>query len=303
LYKRDHDHLSEMDTLHYSELRPGPPLAAAIRCIWMMQGSAVAGSAPDPVVPDGCVELVLNLADPFERLTGGGFTRQPLAMLVGQNTGPVIIRPTGRVDLIGIRLHPWAAGRLLRVPAKELRDQLVPLQDAPMAVGREVLHLRDAVASIGRSQRRLSVVTCILERALARAPLYGASDRRAPVSLVHVARLVQLALASGVPSTVRAMAARTGYSVRTIQRIFDHDVGLAPKTLIRIARMQRALRIARLSPTLSWTAIGARAGYFDQSHLIRDFRELVGCVPSEFRAPEDSLTQALLERREGESRM
>src|SRR5215208_1331115 len=120
-----------MDTLRYFEQRPGPLLADAVRCIWMVQGLAGHEAAPDPVIPDGCVELVFNLADPFEQRISNGFTRQPMAMLVGQSTRPVVIRASGKIDLVGIRLQPWAARRLLQLPASELCDLLLPLSDVP----------------------------------------------------------------------------------------------------------------------------------------------------------------------------
>ena len=94
--------------------------------------------------------------------------------------------------------------------------------------------------------------------------------------------------------SVRELARRLGRSVRTLQRVFAEDVGLSPKTLLRITRIQRALALARASTPLRWSAIAVRAGYHDQSHFVRDFRALVGCAPSEFRPEEASLTSSFL---------
>jgi AraC-like DNA-binding protein len=79
-----------------------------------------------------------------------------------------------------------------------------------------------------------------------------------------------------------------------VQRSFEREVGLNPKMLARIARVQRAMRIADRSPTLSWSAVAAEAGYFDHSHLVRDFRQLVGCPPSELEARAGELTDVFL---------
>ena len=283
MYKRD----SFVATLRYSEIHPGLPLADAIRCIWTAEGVAAGAPPPDPVVPDGCVELVLNLGDPFEQLVNGSFARQPLAMLIGQSTRPAIIRPSGRVDLIGVRLHPWAARRLLRIPAGEVRDRLLPMDDVPTAVDPSLF---DAIASVSTPASRMTLLTRHLERALSSSRETDRAHRS----------LVRLVLSPAGPSSVKDLARRTGRGMRAIQRTFEHEIGLAPKALMRIARVQRALRLARTLPELSWASIGARAGYFDQSHLVREFRDLVGCVPTEFRAPADSLTHALLQRSEEE---
>ena len=283
LYKRDR---SQEKTLRYSEIRPGPPLSDAIRCIWVVRGTPDQGPAPDPVVPDGCVEIVLNFAEPFEQLLGTRRVRQPLAMIVGQSTRPVVIQPTASVDLVGIRFHPWAAHLLLRIPVGELRDQLVPLEDVRSFIRPDLL---EAAATACTTAARLALLMQSLQAALANAR---------PVAGEHhaLAQLVQLVVGNTATASVRELSARTGHGMRSIQRLFETHVGVAPKTLMRIARVQRALRMAQLSPTMSWTTIGARAGYFDQSHLIRDFRALVGCVPSDFRAADDSMTHALLER-------
>jgi AraC-like DNA-binding protein len=219
-----------------------------------------------------------------------------MAMLVGQSTRPVVIRATGRVDLVGIRLQPWAARRLLRLPASELRDLLLPLSDVPTVERLDAFALPDMLASAETPKRRLAVLSRVLQPALESNAARNTGARRESVPRNRVKQVVQLVVEGGSRTTIREIAAHTGYSMRAIQRMFDDDVGLAPKTLMRIARVQRALRIARESPHLPWASIGARAGYFDQSHLVRDFRELVGCAPSQFRAPGDSLTHALLER-------
>jgi AraC-like DNA-binding protein len=70
---------------------------------------------------------------------------------------------------------------------------------------------------------------------------------------------------------------------------------VSPTTLLRIARVQRALRLADAQPTLRWSRIGALAGYYDQPHLVREFRALVGRLPSEHRPDDASLTSTFVD--------
>jgi hypothetical protein len=100
----------------------------------------------------------------------------------------------------------------------------------------------------------------------------------------------------GVPSSPpsrssphRSDAVRDGYSA------FSETLGLSPKMLARIARVQRALALARTDTLTTWSAIAASSGYFDQSHLVRDFRQLVGCLPSEFDPSRLPITDAFVE--------
>src|SRR5688500_16091128 len=99
---------------------PPGALAGAIKTIWTARGSKEEFDSPEPIVPDGCVEIIFNLADPF---TNGG--RQPLDLFAGQMTRAVVAVPTGAVDLIGVRFRPGRAGAALRTPMWRLQDQLI----------------------------------------------------------------------------------------------------------------------------------------------------------------------------------
>ena len=94
--------------MHFSQSRSAPPpVAHWVKSIWWAQGTRAEFAAPEPIVPDGCVEIILNLADPFADHRG----LQPLDLIAGQMTGPVTRSPTGEVDLIGVRF-----GRAGRAP-------------------------------------------------------------------------------------------------------------------------------------------------------------------------------------------
>jgi AraC-like DNA-binding protein len=70
-----------------------------------------------------------------------------------------------------------------------------------------------------------------------------------------------------------------GISTRQLQRRFRAAVGIAPKVFCRIQRFQQVVR-AMDNPSHDWTAIATGAGYYDQAHLIRDFRQFAGKTPS-----------------------
>lgn len=92
------------------------------------------------------------------------------------------------------------------------------------------------------------------------------------------------AIASDLPpKTVRELAASIGLSERQLRRVCEDAVGLTPKRLLRALRLRRALARARSAPAPSWTTIAAESGYFDQAHLIADFKSMLGVTPSAWR--------------------
>ncbi|HKG95451.1 MAG TPA: helix-turn-helix domain-containing protein, partial [Gemmatimonadaceae bacterium] len=253
----------------YAELRPSA-LADVVRCVWSFRDDSPArDGVAEPIVPDGSVEVVLNLGDPMEQLsTGGATARQPGVILAGQGTRPTVVRPTGRVEIVGIRLQPWASRAFLDLPAHELRDQIVsPDGDA----ARSLALLREELADVAPASR--------LAVAVARLGRLRHLRRPAPRSLARAA--VETIRRAGELPSVRELAARLGATERTTQRALAADVGLGPKLLLRITRVQRAIRLARQSPAVRLSSVAARAGYHDQSHFIHDFRALTGRRPSE----------------------
>lgn len=101
------------------------------------------------------------------------------------------------------------------------------------------------------------------------------------------------ALASGPPPrTVPELASRIGASERQLRRICDDTIGLAPKQLLRALRLRAALREARRVPRPSWTTIAHASGYYDQAHLIAEFRALMGTTPGAYFATINSRDSA-----------
>jgi transcriptional regulator GlxA family with amidase domain len=94
--------------------------------------------------------------------------------------------------------------------------------------------------------------------------------------------------------SVEALARDAGVSVRTLERHFLTHVGLSPKRWLRILRFQRVVGEGDPGPDLLGRAL--RAGYYDQAHFLRDFREFAGTTPGRFFGTDgDRLARAFLE--------
>ena len=271
-------------TLTYEEFAVPAALGAHVRCLWHLEGDGAGGPA-EPIVPDGCAEIVLNFADPFLRHEEKAVEQQPLALCAGPLSRAIQIQASGRIDIWGIRFHPWSAARFVDAGASELRDQ-VPSLDAATPRLRGAF---DAVRDAAPAQRRHAILDALSRRA---------GNVPAPDALLTAT--IQRIMTRPEPMTVRLLAREFGASVRRLQSLFARDVGLPPKLLTRIARFQRALAVARSNPSMSWSAVAHAADYYDHSHLVHDSRDLVGCPPSALAAREPGLTEVFLADREAQ---
>ena len=263
----------------FSAFEPPPPLAAAVKTIWIAQGTREEFQAPDPIVPDGCVELVFNLADRF--VDGSTGEIQPRDLLAGQMKRPVTAMPTGRVDLVGVRLRTSRAGAALRAPMSALRDQLVETSSV-LAGANQVVDALQAAPP----RRRLEVLTRELSQRFRRI-----DERR--LSSVEQA----LAIIRGAHGnvSVEAVALRTGVSRRHLERLFQDEVGLGAKDVARIVRLHAALACIEREPSGTGADIAARCGYSDQAHLIRECRAFTGRTPARFLPDRGSLSALIRE--------
>lgn len=239
----------------YAEHAPSPALAAWVQCYWSIRGDAL-HALPNRVLPDGCADVLVDLAG------------APRAFAVGPMRAAALVTLAGRVDLFGVRFRPGAAGAFLDERLDTLCDREVAL-DALW--GRLAAELEDALASAPLHDRVRRAERVLLGRV--RAPRADDDTVARAVALMRRAR-------GGV--AVRDVAAALGVGERRLERAFARHVGLAPKALARVVRLQHAVRIIQRGAPRPWTAVAYDAGYADQPHLVREFRALAGITPAAY---------------------
>ena len=165
------------------------------------------------------------------------------------------------------RLRLGAPEAVLGVPASALAGRIVALEDlwGDAATRRLYDRLADARDTVDAA--------AILERAIAER-LATADGRRARARARPRRRR-----AGSTSANVNAVAVDLGVSERHLRRVFRETVGVSPKAFAKLTRFHRALRAAREDDHASWASIAAAAGYYDQAHLIAEFRAIAGVTP------------------------
>ena len=164
------------------------------------------------------------------------------------------------------RLRLGESQAVLGVPASQMSGRVVTLEDLWGGAETRALHARLVEA------RNTAEAASMLDRAIA-ARLASAAKRDAGTKLALVAadRLMR--------ANVNAVAVELGVSDRHLRRVFRDSIGLSPKAFARLTRFRRALGAARAQASSSWAAIAAEVGYYDQAHLIAEFRAIAGVTP------------------------
>src|SRR5262249_49929108 len=191
-------------------------------------------------------------------------------------TRPVLISPTGVVELIGIRFHPGGTLPFFRLPMHEVTNQVVELAAICRELERDLAPIVESDHNVG------SKIRAIQELFINRVQGGEASGL--------LALGAQIVSHAGKVS-VDALAANAGLSGRQLERRFLREIGVGPKLLCRIVRFQQVFRaVDNADP--NWAAVAADCGYYDQAHLIRDFQQFAQQTPSVLLAQSTPLTDA-----------
>ncbi len=237
--------------------------------------AAVTGYAQDGLppgthrgLPSPYVTLVVTLRgrlDVVAHVDPARAASSHVALVGGLHTRPVLLAHDGHQHGLQVSLTPSGAAAVLGVPAGELLAWDGDLADV---LGGRADVLVERVRSAATWEQRFAAVEDVL------AP--SGDVRAAPAEVGRAWRL----LAADPPSSVAAAARDVGWSVRLLEKRFRAHVGLTPKQVARVARFTRARRLlAAGGPDGSVAAVAAAAGYADQPHLSREFRDLAGVSP------------------------
>ncbi len=207
------------------------------------------------VLPDACVDVTFDLTA----------IEAPRAYVAPALDRPETYPHAAGTWLFGARLFPHAASLLIKGGLSQLRPGWNPLENF---VGARAQTLALQIATAADDAHR----TLLLDAFFVEALLTRSVDARVTAALAAI-------FSSSGAITILEVARAGAVSERTLGRLFDRWVGIAPKRFARIVRFQHALR--RLGGSLDGAQLATELGYFDQAHLIRDMRELFGAVPTE----------------------
>ncbi len=244
---------------------PSAALAPFVSGLWWFEGHHLAHGR-ERVLPSSAMQIIIDLDDDELRWWDGPTLanehRGRGAVVSGVYDGPFAIDTADQRRVVGAVLRPGAAPALLHTAADELTGRHVEL---------------DAVWGVTTLRARL------LESPTPHAALatFDASlSRRLVGTIDPIVAFASAALDRD--ASVAAIIGELGCSAKRLRQRFVAAVGVTPKRYARIARLQRLLRASAGADRSSWAELALDCGYYDQAHLIAEFRALTGLTPSAY---------------------
>lgn len=257
--------------MNYQTFPPHTDIAFLVKCYWSLEVPAEVPPQKQRIVPDGCMEMIFILGDDIRRYTSEHeLIVQPRAIVVGQITEPFIIEPTGYVHCFAARFYPYGFANLVDMPVKDLANKETPIAglfgEAPATV------LEQQIIAATDNEERIKILEAFfLER----------FQHKSMIDSI-VTNTIDALLAAKGSTPINTLLKNDPARRRQLERKFHKQVGLSPKQLGKIIRIQAALKLLLSRQNESLTHIAYESEYFDQAHFIRDFKDFTGINPKDF---------------------
>jgi len=257
--------------MNYQTYVPQPDLESLISCYWTLEVPAAKDVQRQRIVPDGTIEMAFILGDDIKRYTSEeDFIIQPRSMVLGQIIDPFYIEPTGYVNTFAIRFYPYGFANFISVPLNDLAKTETPIE---MLFGEEVAKkLEQDIIQATDTKQRIAIIECFLQDKL---------NDQVTVSNI-VSTTIDTLLATKGSASITDILKGDLSKRRQLERMFVKQVGVSPKQLGKLIRLQSALKMLLNKEDESLTNIAYNNEYYDQAHFTKDFKEFTGVNPKEF---------------------
>jgi AraC-like DNA-binding protein len=260
--------MSEPFPFDFKSKPPTPQLGRYVESIWYARGTVP--YAREKIAPTGSTVVVFVLGDPILETAADGEGESVLAdrgFIIGPHDRPVVNEPTGETHAVGIVCTPIGAGPALGVRPPMLRGRVLHLHKGwPRGSS-----LRKRLVETGSPDKMIELVEAALLDGLGTE---GSNIGRCEQAVKLLEKDPTIAIAE--------VAAEVGVSHAHLDREFTAVVGITPRALSRLLRMRGLLRALDVRADVEWAALAMAWGWYDQAHLIRDFKRHTGVTPTRY---------------------
>tara|TARA_R110002073_G_scaffold139232_2_gene289228 strand:+ start:3618 stop:4433 length:816 start_codon:yes stop_codon:yes gene_type:complete len=268
--------------MNYQTFQPNSDLESLISCYWTLEVPAESDAQRQRIIPDGTIEMAFILGDDIKRYTSGDeFVIQPRALVLGQTIEPFYIEPTGYVNTFAIRFYPYGFANFVSTPIKNLANMETPLG---MLFGEKTANeLEQKIIEATHSSERIEIIEQFL---------LGKLNEKTTIDTI-VKTTIDALLATNGSASIGTILKEDISKRRQLERKFTKQIGVSPKQLGKVIRLQTALKLLLNKKEEKLTDIAYESDYFDQAHFIKDFKEFTGINPKEFLGNENMALSTL----------
>jgi AraC-like DNA-binding protein len=236
---------------------------------WIETSEGEIKSNSERVLADSSLEIIFHFSNPVLRLNNNGLLEQePTKLLIGQTVKPYTIVSTEKTSMLGIKFHSHTAKFFFDISISEMKDKHFDLSDF---WGNNANILHDQLSETDLLNSKIAVIESYLNKI---------KSQKMEVNL-FVENTINEMMNQNGNICIKKICSENNFTTRHLEKLFLNNVGLSPKIVSRIYQFQYALKLMKHN-SKSLTSLGLDAGYFDQSHFIKNFKDFAACTPSQY---------------------
>ncbi|MGE5805899.1 MAG: DUF6597 domain-containing transcriptional factor [Ignavibacteria bacterium] len=255
--------------MRYKTFSPSSKLMPYVRNYWLLEVDKSDCPVIQNILPFGSFELIIHLKNVCEMTSFANSCKsfmQPQFFYTGQFTKPISINFQNEAKVLAASLHPWAGNLLFKIPADKFTNETISV---------DLFEKNISFTERLLNSKKDSELIFLLEQFLQLKLMHYIPDK-------IVSRIVKEIKMENSTKKLNKLLNESGLSRRRIEQKFLETTGLTMSHLLRKIRFQKAVQFLRNFPLKSLTQIGLDAGYYDQAHFIRDFKDFSNLSPREY---------------------
>jgi len=256
---------------YYREHKPDLFWQSYIECFWEFHiPPEIINEANQVYLPDGSPQMIVVLDKSYQRTFPDGRSETIRdAVLIPQRNSAVRINHESGTRLFGIRFRPYGIRCVVHRPMSEFKEMSIPLTD--ILGTKDTKELRAALEENDLNKKHLTVQK-ILTKHFEALPVN--------TKIIDIIKYINI----NHGTSISELAKRFSLSQSSLEKLFNAYIGISAKSYMKIIRLNKSVKYyknrSKHYPNL--TATGAEAEFYDQSHFIKDFKQMSGITPGQY---------------------
>jgi AraC-like DNA-binding protein len=262
----------------FKRIAPAKELNNIIECYWIAENN---NSEPveEKIIPDGFTEMIFHYGDPYLIRFKNTWEQQAKTLLAGQISRYFFLQNTGLSGVLGIKFKPTALTHLYSISMAGLTDKVIDLSELNLLDA----HLIDKINYNTDHQTMFSLLNQHFKPLVERYQP-GLADKA-----------IEMIFATKGMLSIGDLKSALFTTEKQLERVFKHFIGLSPKLYCRIVRFNYLFE-CKQNGNKNWADVFHTAGFYDQSHFIRNFKGFTGDEPSSYLYEKNNLGNFFLKK-------
>lgn len=248
----------------YKVILPRRELIPFINHYWIFEEDGI-DNYTERVIPIGCMQLVFHMGTrPFSTLTND---YQPQAFVEGHMASYSDLTYNNHCKQVVVIFTPQGAQAFFNIPMFEFYNRYVSVEElndrALIELNRKIFDTQDKYYAVS-----------IIEDFFMNKILINYNFNRICFVINELESINHISISE--------LSKRIYLSYKQFNRVFCTHTGINPKELARTIRFQHSMSYLQANNNITYATLAEKAGYYDESHLVREFKLFTGYTPSEY---------------------